>query len=119
MSRVIGKTVEIVENRYSAIRDLCLNSVFADVFVILGADLYDGTNLPSERFGTPGRELQRGGGRTESYVEKITFVQRIRRWDDSRDGCRDKVADQEEGGTGEAAAETRSASTASSSKCRA
>lgn len=43
--------------------------------------------------------------------------QRTRRYDDSRGGCRDKVADREEGGTGEAAAETRSASTASTGEC--
>lgn len=43
--------------------------------------------------------------------------QRARRYDGSRGCCRDKVADREEGGTGEAAAETRSASTASTGEC--
>lgn len=43
--------------------------------------------------------------------------QRARRYNGSRGGCRDKVADREEGGTGEAAAETRSASTAGAGEC--
>lgn len=43
--------------------------------------------------------------------------QRARRCDGSRGCCRDKVADREEGGTGEAAAETRSASTAGTGEC--
>jgi len=79
----------------------------------------NGINLFLERLGTHGRKLQRGRGRFDFYVEKITLVwQRDRRYDGSRGGCRDKVADREEGGTGEAAAETRSASTASTGKCK-
>lgn len=63
--------------------------------------LRNGINLLPERLGTPGRKLQRGGGGVGFYVEKkITLVrQHARRYDGSRGGCRDKVADREEGGT--------------------
>ena len=78
----------------------------------------NGINLFLERLRTHGRKLQRGRGRFDYYVEKITLVwQCDRRYDGSRGDCRDKVADREEGGTGEAAAETRSASTASTGEC--
>lgn len=77
----------------------------------------NGINSLPERLGAHGRELQRGRGGVDFHIEKITLVQRARRYDGSRGGRRDKVADREEGRTREAATETRSTSTTGTGEC--